>query len=128
MNSVQSTPSGLADEVLRVNREIAEMLPSQPVRVTCVKPINPPLRKLGAVCEGIEPVFNPHYLRHAKARMEKYLKDGDDILKALTTKEREEYFNEICEGIGSVATGRDNPPPRRRRIICRSIDDDWEGG
>jgi hypothetical protein len=61
--------------------------------------------------------------------MEKLLKDGDDILAKMDKKQRDNYFNEICEGIGSVATGRDNPPPRRRRgILCRSIDDQWEGG
>lgn len=103
-------------------------MPSGAVRVTTTKPVGPSHRKIGDVAEGIEPVFRPYLLRHAKARMEKYLKDGDDILKAMTTKEREEYFNEICEGIGSVGTGRDNPPPRRRRLICRSIDDEWEGG
>jgi hypothetical protein len=122
-------PTGLdAERVIQMGKEIADMLPAKPVRVTTVKPVNPPLRKLGSVCEGIEPIFSPYLLRHAKARMDKLLSEGDKILDRMTKKEQDDYFNEICEGIGSVATGRDNPPSRRRRIICRSIDDDWEGG
>lgn len=122
-------PTGLdAEKVIQMGKEIADMLPAKPVRVTTTKPLHPPIRKLGAVAEGIEPTFSPYLLRHAKARMDRLLSEGDKILDRMTKKEQEDYFNEICEGIGSVATGRDNPPPRRRRLICRSIDDEWEGG
>lgn len=93
------------------NRELADALGiSKPVTVTCVKPKSLPLRKLGAVSEGIEPTFSPYFLKHAQARKAAYDK---------------KLLDELCEGIGSVATGRDNPPKLKKPLV-RSIDEEWE--
>ncbi len=102
---VQSMMTGLdREKLLQMGREIADCgIPSAPVKVTCVKPVVPPMKVMGSVSEGIEPLFTPHYLRHSKARMDA-------------------YRNEMCEGVWTA--GR----PRKRKPVYRNIDETWEGG
>lgn len=102
---VQSMMTGLDPEkLLQIGRAVADygMSRSAPVRVTCVKPVVPPMKVMGEVAEGIEPLFSSHYLRHSKARMDA-------------------YRNNMCEGMWTAET-------RKRKRVYRTIDDTWEGG
>lgn len=126
----------IEDVILDVNREMASQLAiEKPVKVTTVKPEAEPMRVLRDVSEGIEPTFQNRYLRHVKARQGMYQRLADmqkavdaDSQGSVTSDEFGRILDELCEGIGSVATGRDGPRKKRVKPVLRSIDDDWEGG
>jgi len=104
--------------------------------VTTVKPEAEPMRVLRDVSEGIEPTFQSEYMRRAVARHGLYKNQSfADMQKAIdadsqgsVTADQRKLLDELCEGIGSVATGRDGPRKKRVKPVLRSIDDDWEGG
>ena len=114
------------DKLLKTNKEIADALGCQtPVTVTTVKPRSLPLRPMTGVSEGIHPTFSKEYLRHSNARMEAY----KNPVNMITPEEQNKLLDELCDGIGTVATGKDNPPRKRKvkKMVFRSIDESWEG-
>lgn len=72
------------------------------------------------------PTFNPELVRHSKLRMNSYLKElrasfegaGNSLFK-------KEDLDKLADEIGSVGTGRDNQP-KKKKPVFRSLDDDWE--
>jgi len=108
------------EEILNRFKEVG---PQAPVKVTCVKPLNLPMTVMRGVAEGIHPTFSREFIRHSKARMEMYKNSPANM----TPEEQTKLLDELCEGIGSVATGMDNPPRKRKQPVFRSIDESWEG-
>src|SRR5690349_11309424 len=100
-----------------VMRQLIEEINDQTARqmgrtITTVKPQGEPMRVVKDLSEGIEPLFQKEYLRRSKARQDAYDKD---LQKCLSEQAEEEFLDKLCKEIGSVGTGRDNPPRKGKK-------------
>jgi hypothetical protein len=73
-----------------------------------------------------QPLFNPYLKQHAKARMDSYRKELESSYRGAENGYfTEAELNKLASQIGSVATGLDNQP-KKKKLVMRNLDDDWQ--